>query len=132
MRIKVIFCILLLTSGCKPLQMITWNKLAMDGPVETVTRLTNDPAPLVDHGPVKPMVIEGDCHEPRVAVIDVDGLLLNSDFTGPFSVGENPVALFREKLDAVAHDPQAVAVVLRINSPGGSVNAADLMRRDLL
>ncbi len=39
---------------------------------------------------------------PRVAVLDVDGLLLNQNLTGLYSVGENPVASFREKLEAAA------------------------------
>jgi protease-4 len=47
------------------------------------------------------------------------------------SVGENPVALFREKLDAIRCDPCVKGVVLRINSPGGGVAACQTMRRDL-
>jgi protease IV len=67
----------------------------------------------------------------RVAVIDVDGVLLDSDATGIGSLGENPVALFRERLDAIEHDHCVRAVVLRIHSPGGSVTATDIMWRDL-
>ncbi len=67
----------------------------------------------------------------RVAILDVDGLILNTPFVGPLSVGENPVALFREKLDAIETDPCVKAVVLRVNSPGGSVSACITMRRDL-
>jgi protease-4 len=76
-------------------------------------------------------MLDGDVKSPRIALLDVDGILLNADLTGPFSMGENPVGLLREKLDAVGADPLVCAVVLRINSPGGSVNAADVMRRDL-
>ncbi|HMP02095.1 MAG TPA: S49 family peptidase [Gemmatales bacterium] len=68
---------------------------------------------------------------PRVALIDVDGLLINANQTGLYSHGENPVALFREKLDRCAADAEVVAVVLRINSPGGSVAATDMMVHDL-
>src|SRR5262249_57779192 len=64
-------------------------------------------------------------------VVDVDGLLLNFDFTGPYSLGETPVALFHERLEAVAADPAVGAVVVRLNSPGGSVTASDIMRREL-
>jgi protease IV len=67
----------------------------------------------------------------RVAVIDVDGVLLDSDATGFGSMGENPVAIFRERLDAIEHDRCVRAVVLRIHSPGGSVTATDIMWRDL-
>jgi protease-4 len=64
-------------------------------------------------------------------LVDVDGLLLNQDMTGLFSEGENPVALFREKLDSIGRDPCYAAVVLRINSPGGGATAADIMWHDL-
>jgi protease-4 len=78
------------------------------------------------------MTVAGPCQAAgRVALIDVDGLQLNADFTGPSSLGENPVALFRERLDAAEADPAVRALVIRINSPGGGVAAADLMWRDL-
>lgn len=67
----------------------------------------------------------------KIALIDVDGLLLNLNMTGMGSIGENPVAVFREKLDQVAADPCYCAVVLRINSPGGGVTASDIMWHDL-
>jgi protease-4 len=83
-----------------------------------------------DHG------VDCDCEEcftttPRIAVIDVDGLLVNADMVGLGSAGENPVALFRERLDAVAEDDCVRGVVLRINSPGGGVTATDIMWHDL-
>jgi protease-4 len=62
----------------------------------------------------------------------VDGLLINKNISGLGSMGENPVALFREKLNAVACDPTIAAIVLRINSPGGGVTAADIMSHDLM
>jgi protease IV len=67
----------------------------------------------------------------RVAVVDVDGVLLDSNATGFGSMGENPVAVFRERLDAIEHDRCVRAVVLRIHTPGGSVTATDIMWRDL-
>lgn len=83
--------------------------------------------------PVQPELISrcGSCDAPRIAVVDVDGLLLNYDLTGLYSDGENPVAVFRERLDAICADPQVVAVVVRINSPGGGVTASDIMWHDL-
>lgn len=69
---------------------------------------------------------------PKTALIDVDGLLVNRNLSGSGSLGENPVALFHEKLDAAAADPQVCSIVVRINSPGGGVTASDIMRRDLV
>jgi protease IV len=82
--------------------------------------------------PVRQRVVNGDkCTCTKIAIIDVDGMLLNRNFKGSESMGENPVSLFHEKLQAAAVDPQILAVIVRINSPGGSVTATDLMRRDL-
>jgi protease IV len=87
-----------------------------------------------DSGPVMPVPVASGqvASSDAIVILDVDGLLLNTDFTGMMSAGENPVALFREKLDAIANDSCVKAVVLRINSPGGGVTAVDLMRRDLI
>lgn len=68
----------------------------------------------------------------KIAIIDVDGMMLNRNFKGMDSLGENPVSLFHEKLGAAAADPSIKSVVLRINSPGGSVTASDIMRRELV
>ena len=59
------------------------------------------------------------------------GFFSIQDATGFGSLGENPVALFRERLDAIEHNRRVRAVVLRIHSPGGSVTATDIMWRDL-
>ena len=76
------------------------------------------------------MVVSGD--RAHVAVVDVDGVIVNRNMTGLGSMGENPIALFREKLDRIAKDDRVRAVILRINSPGGGVTASDIMRRDLV
>jgi protease-4 len=67
----------------------------------------------------------------RVALIDIDGILLNQNFSGLYAVADNPLASFRDKLDAAARDPLVAAVVLRINSPGGSVTSCDVMAEEL-
>lgn len=64
---------------------------------------------------------------PKVAIVDVDGLIVNARAGGLFGDGENPVSLLLEKLDKARHDPRVRAVVLRINSPGGTVQASETM-----
>jgi protease-4 len=63
----------------------------------------------------------------KIAVIDVDGLIINMRRSGIFSDGENPVSLFVEKLDRARNDRNVKAVVLRLNSPGGTVASSDMM-----
>ena len=67
----------------------------------------------------------------KIAVIDVDGLLINKRKRGWMREGDNPVSLFVEKLDKAAADRRVKAVVLRINSPGGTVAASDIMYHSL-
>ncbi len=75
---------------------------------------------------------EGGLFPPKIAQIEVDGLIMNSRKFSLWAEGENPVSLFLEKLDKAASDPAVKAVVLRINSPGGSVTASDMMYGEVL
>jgi protease-4 len=67
----------------------------------------------------------------KIAIIDIDGLLVNRSKGGWLRRGENPVSLLIEKLDKAAADKSVKAVVLRLNSPGGTVAASDIMYHQL-
>lgn len=67
-----------------------------------------------------------------IAILDVDDFLVDRNIGGLGSMGENPVALFREKIDVIRKDQDVKAVVLRINSPGGGVTASDMMCHELM
>ena len=68
----------------------------------------------------------------RVVLIDVSGVLMNGAMPRLLSEGENPVAFTVERLDAAAKDPRVKAVVFRVNSPGGSVTASDVLYQEVL
>lgn len=126
----LILAVVLPGVGCHRFVVRTENKIVMDEPMQT--RVTAEMPPVNPNaGPVRPVIVTAGASSGRVAVVDVDGLLLNTPFVGPLSVGENPVALFRERLDAAEADTCVKAVVVRINSHGGGVAACILMRRDL-
>ena len=63
----------------------------------------------------------------KIVIIDVDGVMANSAAAGLLQSGENPVSLFQEKLDKARSDKNVKAVIVRLNSPGGTVVASDLM-----
>ena len=91
--------------------------------------------PAVVDGPVEERQVTPACKllcRDKIALIDVEGLIVNARTGGLFGSGDNPVSLFRERLDAAACDSRVKAVVLRINTPGGGVTASDIMYRDLL
>ncbi len=114
------------TIGCSRLTLRT--RVGLDGPVDT--RITDFSPVSPVAGPLKPVVVESG-NTCRIAILDVDGLLLNTPFVGPMSLGQNPVSLFREKLNAIEADKCVKGVVLRINSHGGGVAACIAMRGDL-
>ena len=94
--------LIVMVIGCKsPLHAVTESRVIMhSSPVE-------DRGPLVE----MPVIVGPENNGRKIALIDVDGLLLNVDMTGLASMGENPVAVFREKLDRVAADPCYCAIV---------------------
>ncbi|MFO0845674.1 MAG: S49 family peptidase [Gemmataceae bacterium] len=121
----------IVAAGCaNPMKVLTANRIC--GTVKTDNHLVMEMGVTPDGGKVEATPLgKACCDGPRVAILDVDGLLLNQDFTGPMSMGENPVSLFREKLDGIAADPHVKAVVLRINTYGGAVTATDILWHDL-
>jgi protease-4 len=64
---------------------------------------------------------------PKVAIIEVEGLLANARSGGLLGPTENTLSLFSQQLDLAEKDSSVKAVVLRVNSPGGTVSASDAM-----
>lgn len=133
-RSMLLLSLVLALTGChQTFHVITDGRFAVETPQPTTSHIITETPPVNNSGPVVEMSLGGcaDQKAAKIAIVDVDGLLLNADPTGPFSHGENPVSLFREKLDAIAVDASVKAVVIRINSPGGGVTATDIMWHDL-
>ncbi len=64
---------------------------------------------------------------PKVVIIEVEGMLANARTGGLLQAQENKLSLFTQQMDKAAGDPSVKAVVLRINSPGGTVTCSDTM-----
>jgi protease-4 len=118
--------------GTMHADVVTDNNVRSDNVVRGAMEIKQPPA--IDPGEMTATSVRsGNPHAAgaRIALIDIDGLLLNHNYGHQPLVCDNPLASFREKLEAAARDPQVVAVVLRINSPGGSVTACDVMAEEL-
>ena len=72
-------------------------------------------------------VIETGTSSDKVAIIEVEGMLMNARVGGFLQAQENKVSLFTQQMRAAARDKGVKAVVLRVNSPGGTVTASDTM-----
>jgi len=65
--------------------------------------------------------------KPKIALIEVEGMLMNARTGGFLQPTENKLSLFTQQMEQAARDDQVKAVVLRINSPGGTVTCSDTM-----
>jgi protease-4 len=66
--------------------------------------------------------------EGKIAIIPIEGALSNSKGGGLIGTPtENAMSLFTQQLERAAADASVKAIVLRVNSPGGTVSSADAM-----
>jgi len=63
----------------------------------------------------------------KIAIIPVEGMLANVRTGGLLQATENPLSLFTQELEKAENDSAVKAVVLRVNSPGGTVTTSDAM-----
>ena len=129
---------LVASTGCRGLQVSTHSNLNGDvnstvkGNVDSNVRAdvhVNTPPQIENRDPLTAMtVVEGT--KGQIAIIDVDGFMINKPIPGFFGSADNPVSVFREKLDQIEKQKYQ-AVILRINSPGGGVTATDMMWNEI-
>ena len=67
----------------------------------------------------------------KVVMIDLSGLISSHDQGSLFAESPNMVARIKEELTKAAEDEKVKAVVLRINSPGGTVSASDILYHEV-
>ena len=103
-----------LTEGCTRMRFVVDTVAAEDKLTETVV--------MGDTGTTRN----------KVALIDVSGLIADGPRPGLFGTGENPVSRFAESLRRAEEDMAVKAVIIRINSPGGTVGASDVMYREVM
>ena len=72
----------------------------------------------------------------KILLMDISGFLSDQGAAQPLSLGAAPprvplLVRFREELKKASRDDQVRALVLKINTPGGTVTASDIMFREL-
>jgi protease-4 len=123
-------CLLLCATGCiTPISVALDGQLTSSKPIEAAIRANLSPQNSPE--PLHSVVLPGTSGANRVAIIELEGLLVQESLVGLGSQGSNPVALFHEKLQAAENDQAVVGVVLRVNSPGGTVGGSDLIANEI-
>lgn len=67
----------------------------------------------------------------KVVMIEVQGLIADARVPGLLSSGANPVDEVVARLQRAERDASVRAILLRINSPGGTVTGSDVLYREL-
>jgi protease-4 len=85
--------------------------------------------------PLDERTVEG-TGDAKIILLDVSGFLSDEAATGTLTIGSppprlSPLARLREQLLKAEKDSRVKALVLRINSPGGTVTASDIMFQEL-
>jgi protease-4 len=88
---------------------------------------------LPETAPLEEKVLEGE-GRPKVLLVDLDGLISFKDESESLLLKKGPskVAFFREALLKAEADPEIAGVIIRINSPGGSVAASDTIYHEII
>lgn len=66
-----------------------------------------------------------------IAIIDVEGIIHDETERGLFSSRESMIVSVVEKLKKAEADPDVKAVILRVDSPGGTITASDILYEEL-
>jgi protease-4 len=87
---------------------------------------------LAGPGELRETLLEG-TRGPKIVLIEISGVISDSEERPTFSLGERPslVAETKNVLERAAADDSVGALLLRINSPGGSVAASDTLYHEI-
>jgi protease IV len=82
--------------------------------------------------PLAEQVLEGDGTK-KILLLDISGTISEEEKSGGLLGRSAPsmVSLIRESLHKAEQDRDIAGVILRINSPGGTVTASDIIRHDI-
>jgi protease-4 len=83
-------------------------------------------------GPLEESVVEGESG-PKILMVDLSGPLSTRAEESRLGLGrrESPTARLREEIDLALEDDEVAALLLRIDSPGGTVIASDILYREV-
>src|SRR2546427_5396887 len=85
--------------------------------------------PLTGAGPLEEKQLSGSGTY-KVLMVELSGLISSRESEGLVEQ-PNPVAHLKEELTRAANDSKVKALVVRINSPGGTVTASDVLYHEL-
>lgn len=81
--------------------------------------------------PLKEKVLEGE-GSPKILIVDISGMISEKKLGASLKGKPSMVAEVKEALQKAEKDRDIVGVLVRINSPGGTVTGSDIIHHELL
>jgi len=81
--------------------------------------------------PLQEQVVEGEGPK-KILIVDVEGFISEKGSAGPLREKPSTVVQVKESLQKAAEDRDIAGVILRINSPGGTVAASDIVYHEVV
>src|SRR2546429_6111387 len=80
--------------------------------------------------PLREKTVQGTAAD-KILRMDISGVISEKGSSNPLSESEDLVARIKEELTLAAEDSHIKALLLRINSPGGTVTASDVIHHEI-
>src|SRR2546427_6021668 len=80
--------------------------------------------------PLREKTVQGTAAD-KILMMDISGVISDKGSSNPLSESEDLVARIKEELTLAAEDRHIKALLLRINSPGGTVTASDVIHHEI-
>src|SRR5881396_3825039 len=80
--------------------------------------------------PLREKTVQGTAAD-KILMMDISGVISDKGSSNPLSESEDLVARIKEELTLAAEDSHIRALLLRINSPGGTVTASDVIHHEI-
>jgi protease-4 len=83
--------------------------------------------------PLEEQLLEGD-GAGKILLLDISGTISEQEKSGGLlgQAGPSMISIVRESLQKAEKDKRIVGLILRINSPGGTVTASDIIHHDIV
>src|SRR5438094_6183144 len=80
--------------------------------------------------PLREKTVQGTAAD-KILMMDISGVISEKGSSNPLSESEDLVARIKEELTLAAEDSHIKALLLRVNSPGGTVTASDVIHHEI-
>src|SRR5712692_6073878 len=110
--------------------MSTWLRIPATAAIALVTAGCITISLFPQAMPLREKTVQGTAAD-KILMMDISGVISDKGSSNPLSESEDLVARIKEELTLAAEDSHIKALLLRVNSPGGTVTASDVIHHEM-